>query len=144
MSGRARHWRDGELITNRKTDRRNPRTRPEDRPELRFTFVLPGAIAFATRAGEYGPALTVDPDGLVTVKGRDREFVLRHAAEFLRSIAADVTFEPIDAVLFCPSYPAPTPGAPARPGYSDSYTITATSAPSVVLTCGSLKPLVVT
>jgi hypothetical protein len=142
MSGRARHLRDGEWITNRKTDRRNPRTKPEDRPELRFTFILPSVLAFSTAAGDYGFA-TVDPDAMVTVRGKDREFVLRKAGEFLRSIADGHTLEPISAKLFCPSYPAPTLGAPARPGYTDSYQIVVTASPAVTITCGGLEPMVI-
>lgn len=146
MSGRVRvNLADGRRVTGfRKTLRQNPRLRPEDRPELRFTFMLPPALAFSTRAGVYGFA-TVDPDGMVTVRGRERDFVLRKAGEFLRSIAHGLTLDPIDATLFCPSHRHPVDGMPDRPGYSDGYLIVvACGTPSVVVSRSSIKPLVVT
>lgn len=146
MSGRVRTTlADGRRVTGyRKTLRRNERTKPEDRPELRFTFTLPYPIALLTLAGEYAGGATVDIDGMVTVRGQDRDWVLRKAAEFLQGIARDLTWEPITATLFCPSYPGPTRSSPVRPGYSDGYEITiATSKPAVVIARTSIKPVVV-
>ena len=146
MSGRVRTvLSDGRRVTGyRKTLRRNERTRPEDRPELRLTFILPEVFAFATSPGEYAGA-TVEHDGLVTVRGKDRDYVLRKAGEFLRSIAAGLTLaEPISATLFCPRYPGPNPEAPWREGYRDGYEITvATGSPAVTIARTGAKPLVV-
>ncbi len=57
------------------------------------------------------------------MKGRDREFVLRKAAEFFRSIAHGLTLDPIAATLVTPRHTSPTPGVPDKPGGTDSYTI---------------------
>jgi hypothetical protein len=144
MSGRTRHWRDGELITNRKTDRRNPRTRHEDQPELRFIFTLPRVLMSFVSTGEHN-SVTVEADGRCTVHGKDREWVLKKAAEFLREIAHDMVLPVMAGVLFCPRYPAPTLGAPDRPGYQDNYQIVVASAnPAVVISRTGLAPMVVT
>jgi len=146
MSGRTRvTLSDGRrVIGYRKTLRRNERLPPERRPELRLTFMLPAPIAALTLPGIYDCA-TVDADGLVTVRGRDRGFVLRKAAEFIKGVAAGRTLaEPITAVLFCPAHPGPTPSSPVRQGFRDGYTITvACGAPAVVVTRGtSAEPVV--
>jgi hypothetical protein len=147
MSGRVRvTLGDGRRVTGfRKTLRRNQRTRPQDRPDLRLTFMLPQVLGFSTVPGEYPGNITVDADSLVTARGNDREWVLRKAGEFLRSIAVGLTLDPITACLFCPGYPGPTASAPYRPGYRDTYEITvATDRPAVVISRTGMKPLVVT
>ena len=58
---------------------------------------------------------------MVTVKGHDRDFVLRKAAEFLRSICHGLTLDPIPGVLFTPSQT--DHNGVARPGGQDGYDI---------------------
>lgn len=145
MSGRTTWYRDGQKVTGyRKTERRNPRTRCEDAPELRFIFTLPQALMFSVSTGEHGN-VTVDVDGRCTVRGKDREWVLKKAAEFLRSIAQGMVLPVMAGVLFCPSYPAPTHSAPDRRGYQDNYQIVVAAAdPVVVISRTGLEPMVVT
>lgn len=133
MSGRTRvTLADGRRVTGfRKTLRINRRSAPCDAPELRFTFLLPPHLAFATRAGEYG-AVTVEPDGLAIVRGKERTWMLTKAGEFLKSIAGETAvLDPISAVLFCPDSMAPNFGARAKPGYTRSYDIT--------VACGTVR-----
>lgn len=133
MSGRVRvRLSDGRSVTGfRKTLRRNPRLRPEQRPQLRLTFQLPDKLAFCTRSGIYGFA-EVDADGMVTVRGFEREFILRKAGEFLKSIGHGLTLDPIDATMFTPTHQGPN-GA-TRLGGQDGYEIVvATGQPSVTL-----------
>lgn len=132
MSGRVRWQRDGQTVVGfRKTDRRNLRLRPEQRPQLRLTFRLPDQLAFLTRSGQYGLA-DVDADGLVTVRGFDRDFILRKSAEFLKGISHGLTLDPIPATLFTPSHEGPN--GMIRQGGQDGYEIVvATGQPSVLV-----------
>lgn len=147
MSGRVRTvLADGRRVTGfRKTLRRNPRLSPEQRPELRLTFTLPPQLSAFTRSGIYG-SVEVDIDGMVTIRGKDRDWMLRKAAEFMKGIAHGLTLDPIAAVMFTPSHPAPTLGAPARPGGQDSYEIVvATGQPAVSMVRGGVsRPITVT
>lgn len=117
MSGRARHWRDGKLITNRKTDRRqSERTKPEDMPEYVVRFMLPADIGFAIAEGPTGVigVSVTTPGPTVEVRGKDLDWVLRQAAEYLGKVANDREFT-IPGRITRDAYPGPTEEGPLRP-----------------------------
>jgi hypothetical protein len=91
MSGRTRHWRNGELITNRKTDRRNPRrasAAASPAEAKRLIFPLPPSLSCFVSPGPTGvTGVTVQPDHRVEVKGLERSWLFRQARAFLASIS---------------------------------------------------------
>lgn len=120
MSGRARHWRDGKLITNRKTDRRQgpatERTDPDQMPEYVLRFMLPIAIGFAISEGPTGViGVTVSrPGPTVEVRGKNLDWVLRQGAAYLGAIAGDREHI-ISGRITRDAYPGPTTDGPLRP-----------------------------
>lgn len=121
MSGRARHLRDGEWITNRKTDRRqSARTKPQDMPDWRLSFILPDAIAFSVADGPTAiSGVTVSRIGHVVqveARGKNRDWVLQQASTFLGTIAGGLERK-LTATLERGDEPAQTSGAPAHGRY---------------------------
>jgi hypothetical protein len=103
MSGRARHWRDGELITNRKTDRRQTRRTPEERIhslndlcrrrfqskwkcDVRLGFLLPRDLEPFVASGPHGHAVNVHR-GFVQVQGGSAEECFITAEHFFADVA---------------------------------------------------------
>lgn len=118
MSGRVRHWRDGELITNRKTDRRQSKSVPAHlMPDYRLTFMLPAAQGFAVAPGKTPIAgVTVLDGGMVEARGKNRDWVLKQAGEFIGSVANGQDMI-ISVTLTRDDNPPLTSGAPAKGGY---------------------------
>jgi hypothetical protein len=99
MSGRTRHLRDGEWITNRKTDRRNPRRDPRDKlrelvadkPDegfpIRMAFRLPKSLEGFVAPGSHGFGLEVLPRGFVYINSRSAEQCFIAAGKFFATIA---------------------------------------------------------
>lgn len=78
MSGRTLHWREGKLITNRKTDRRqSPPHQPP--PKLILSFTLPD--------------LTRE---LIEIVGYDRQYLLDQMIATLRRVAMQGLPRPVD------------------------------------------------
>lgn len=104
MSGRARHLRDGILITNRKTDRRQSRRRsPLERLHdlnvrcarrfpnpwrVRLGFLLPRTIAPFVADGPHGIGINVYR-GFVQISHGSAEECFVSASHFLAVIAKD-------------------------------------------------------
>lgn len=103
MSGRARHWRDGELITNRKTDRRSPKRSPPERlhflndqcrrrfqskwaRDVRLGFVLPKDLQALVSSGPHGGAVNVHR-GFVQVMGGSADECFITAEHFFADVA---------------------------------------------------------
>lgn len=120
MSGRTLHLRDGELITNRKTDRRQSprrpllerlhdlnsrdvRPRPSDAPpEIRMAFLLPKMLQGFVASGPHGPGVAVLARGFVRITSYSSERCFDLARGFFVAVAADrpgftVTASIIDA-----------------------------------------------
>lgn len=117
MSGRTRHWRDGMLITNRKTDRRQgERVRSENIPDWVLRLQLPDELAFSVATGRTSVAgvTVVLPGPTVEARGRAEWWVLQQMQEFLNRIGRGL-IERVDAVLARDAYPGLTDGAPWRP-----------------------------
>lgn len=103
MSGRTLHFRDGELITNRKTDRRQSPKRPllerlhelNDKcarrypsrwcPDVRVGFILPKMLQPFVASGPHG-AVNVHK-GFVQVTEVSRQRCLDRLQEFFASVA---------------------------------------------------------
>jgi predicted RNA-binding protein len=104
MSGRTRHLRDGELITNRKTDRRQSPPRPllerlgdlnekhrkrdPDRwvPDVRVGFLLPKSLEAFVASGKHGIGVNVTR-GFVQITSESAEQCFQRAREFLAAVA---------------------------------------------------------
>jgi hypothetical protein len=101
MSGRARHWRDGELVTNRKTDRRSPKRRPPERLHylndqcrrrfksewpVRLGFLLPKDLTPFVASGQHGPRVFVHR-GFVHIMGGWSEDCFIAAEKFFADVA---------------------------------------------------------
>lgn len=102
MSGRARHWRDGELVTNRKTDRRQRKARPvQERLQetnsrctkrfksgwrIRLGFWLPNEYRGFVSDGPHGIGVDVWK-GFVHVSNGSSDECFMSAANFLATIA---------------------------------------------------------
>ena len=91
MSGRTHHWRDGKLITNRKTDRRqSPRRRPENQfPDIRLTCALPKTLAFAVAPGVHGYGVEVLNGGVAQIIGNSAEHCFLLARAFFAKVATE-------------------------------------------------------
>jgi hypothetical protein len=136
VSGRARHWRDGKLITNRKTDRRQSKSVPPDQmPDWVLRFLLPTNVAFSVAEGPtnvVGVAV-VTPGPYVEVRGKNMEWVLRQAAVYLGVIAGSLELRIAHALLSRDAYPGPTPDAPWRPNAKRSLCLIHVPGPSVII-----------
>lgn len=124
MSGRSLHLRDGQLITNRKTDRRQgPRSEPV---EKELSFYLPTILGL-TPPGYHGVVATrVEEGGRVVVNGKgDPKWMFGQAVELLRRLIGkrEIPKQTIPATLAYAAERAPTDLAPARPAHCDGYTI---------------------
>jgi hypothetical protein len=102
MSGRSRHWRDGVLITNRKTDRRQSPPRPLEQRladlnrkgidklaggQVRMAFMLPRTLQGFVGTGKHGFCINV-VRGLVQIESPSIEQCYLEARRFLAEIAA--------------------------------------------------------
>ena len=136
MSGRVRHWRDGELITNRKTDRRqSDRTPPHEMPDWVLRFLLPGDVAFAVSPGPtpiIGVAITV-PGPFAEARGKNQEWVLGQAAKFIGAVAGDRELRIQDAKLTRDAYPRPNAEAPWYPNQKRTLCLIYAPRPSVII-----------
>lgn len=107
MSGRALHLREGELITNRKTDRRQSRARPplerlidlhqrqahrtpptKFEPEVRLSFFLPKTLQGFVSSGDHDHGVHVFK-GLVQITRGSATECFMQAQRFLCKIGAD-------------------------------------------------------
>lgn len=144
MSGRARHWRDGELITNRKTDRRQSVNRPpHEMPDWVLTFRLPGDFAFSVTAGAPTGVIgvIVKPGAIVEARGKQWEWVYRQAAAYLGTIARGRDLV-VTATVTRDAAPAAAPSAPASPAIKGTQAIIAVSRPSIVFPRALKEPLI--
>lgn len=136
MSGRTLHVRDGQLITNRKTDRRqSARTNPENIPDWVLRFLLPTALAFSVREGQTGVVgvrVTL-PGPYVEARGRSQDWVLQQAADYLGKIAGGLEVRIEQAVLTRDAYPGPTEGGAWRPNVKRTLCMFYVPGPSVVI-----------
>lgn len=116
MSGRAKHWRDGELVTNRKTDRRQAKRLPPDQmPDWRLTFLMPASIAFSVSPGPTGVlgVTVLLPGPMVEARGKNRDWVLQQASTYLGQVAGGVEIK-TEATLERGDDPPATEDAPAH------------------------------
>lgn len=148
MSGRALHWRDGELITNRKTDRRQaPRLARHEMPEWRITLPLPGALAFSVSSdmptGVIGVAVTRDSRGVPQIEatGKDCLWLFGQIAAFLGKIANGWQGRASLRAQRA-SYPGVTDGAPLRPAIDRAQDVYLVMQPSLVIPRGHREPLI--
>lgn len=100
MSGRTLHLRDGELITNRKTDRRNPRRDPReklldvakagpDKFPIRLVFRLPKTLEGFVAAGMHGLNVQALSGGMIRIGAASSEQCFIAARAFFEAIARD-------------------------------------------------------
>jgi hypothetical protein len=113
MSGRTRHLRDGELITNRKTDRRQSPARPlKERLQeialkgagaaesrVRMAFVLPAALEGFISPGALDPGIEVLARGFVRITSWSAEKCFSRAQAFFRDVARDKAGFTLQAVI---------------------------------------------
>jgi hypothetical protein len=120
MSGRTLHWRDGKLITNRKTDRRqSPSTPRHERPPMLLTFELPGLLGLGLTPGHHPTIKGVTikgPRGHVQVEGRRQDWLLEQAVELLRELAPHGLVQPVSMHLTKENEPGPTISGPWERG----------------------------
>lgn len=117
MSGRTLHWREGKLITNRKTDRRqSPRVKSIDTPDWVLRLQLPDELAFSVSVGRTSVigVTVVLPGPTVEARGGAEWWVLQQMQEFINKIGRGL-IERVDGVLTRDAYPGLTTGAPWRP-----------------------------
>jgi hypothetical protein len=136
MSGRARHWRDSKLITNRKTDRRQgPRVPQEELPDYVLRFCLPTTLAFSVSPGPTRVVgVTVLRGDMVEARGVNLTWLLGQIAEFLGRLAAQSGQEcSIPAHLTRDSYPGTNSGSPWRPAVKRSLELVAVPSASVII-----------
>lgn len=103
MSGRSLHWRDGKLITNRKTDRRQSAPRPIterladlnrkgidklDGARFRMAFMLPKTLQGFVATGKHGLCINV-VRGFVQIESPSVEQCYLEARQFLGAIARE-------------------------------------------------------
>lgn len=134
MSGRAGYRKTGRKVAHRR--------RPHEMPDYRLSFMLPAQIAFAVMAGDTGfVGVTVETTGRVVVTGKNRDWVLKQAGDFVASIAKgrDATMR---AVLERSNDEASASGSPAQGGYKATRDMVVVSGPSVVFLSPVNKPLV--
>lgn len=105
MSGRTLHLREGELITNRKTDRRQSPPRPAlDRlhnfnvksltrspakwvPEVRIAFLLPKSLRGFVASGQHGIGVKVIKRDFVQITSGSSEHCFKLAQDFFAVVA---------------------------------------------------------
>lgn len=94
MSGRTiSGYRDGKPIRGfRKTsiERKRSRAVPRETPEHRLRFQLPSTVAFGLAVGPVSGLIGVyvEPESIVVVTGKDRDFICRQAAALIKGLAA--------------------------------------------------------
>lgn len=148
MSGRTRWQRaDGEWVTGyRKTGRRNPRrsrqdlmnaappkAAPGETPDYRLMFELPETIAFSVASGPTSViGVSVGPRDIVEVIGKNRDWVLGQAAEYLGIVAGGQPHS-IPGKLTRAAYPGPNPSAPWHPDVKLSVEIIYVPKPAVIV-----------
>ncbi len=135
MSGRVRWKRpDGEAVTGyRKTDRRRSKSVPAHlMPDYRLSFMLPASVLFAVSEGKAPIAgVSVLKGGMVEARGKNLDWVLKQAGEFIGSIANGQNLI-ITVTLERGDDPPLTTGAPARGRYKASREMVYVPGPSVV------------
>jgi hypothetical protein len=145
MSGRARHLRDGQWITNRKTDRRNPRRSPAERRQALITeafakpdpalvamvFRLPEWLGAATAPGQHGIGIEVLKSDFVRVSGNSADHCWYLARSFLGAIARESRGFTVHASIICRA------GEHAGKSYGCFLTVTRGS---VVVSMGLIEP----
>jgi hypothetical protein len=122
MSGRTLHLRDGELITNRKTDRRQSPRRPllvrlheiNERQarrnpspwkfDVRLGFLLPKMLQPFVASGPHGNGVTVHR-GFVQIRHGSTEECLLSAAEFFAVVARGRSAFVVMASIVSPTHP---------------------------------------
>jgi hypothetical protein len=128
MSGRTLHWRDGELITNRKTERRQSprrptlarlhdlnvtslkRSPPRWVPEVRIAFLLPKTLRGFVASGAHGIGVKVIKRDFVQVCSGSSEQCFKLAQEFLRVVAKDRPAFTMTASVMSSAHPDRTYG----------------------------------
>jgi hypothetical protein len=150
MSGRARHWRDGELITNRKTDRRSPRTGGQDFPPWRVTLPLPGAFAWSLSSdhpsGVIGVAISKASTGALQAEGshRDLPWLFGQLATFFSGLAKLGGWQGrVHLRIQRDAYPGLTSGAPLQPAIDREAEAILITEPSFVIMRGHKDPLII-
>lgn len=122
MSGRALHLRDGELITNRKTERRQSRARPPLarlidvhvsqarrtptawNPEYRLTFILPKTLQGFVASGPHGNGVVIFKGLVQVTKGSATECFMA-AAHYLAKVFRDYPVFTMLGVISCSREP---------------------------------------
>jgi len=145
MSGRVT-WRreDGTKVTGyRKTDRRQaPRVPAHELPDFVLRYALPPQVSFAVAPGEAGIlGVTVLSGGIVEARGKNRDWVLKQAGEFLGQVANGQEMIVI-ATLERGESPPATPEAPGRGAYKLTREMVYVPGPSVVYLSPLKKALV--
>lgn len=147
MSGRARHWRDGERITNRKTDARRAQSIPgHEMPPWQFTVPLPGAFAFAVSPGPTGiggVSIGKSAAGAVQLEaeGRNTAWMLDQIAAYLGRIANGWQGR-LHLQAHRDGYPGLTSGAPLRSAIDRAQDVYLIMEPSLVIPSGHREPLI--
>lgn len=145
MSGRSLHLRDGELITNRKTDRRNPRREPhEQRQRLIFAafakpdaalvcmaFRLPKSLEPFVAPGPHGIAVEVLTGWYVRIVGASADHCCTFARTFLAGLAKERAGFTVTASIICRI------GEEAGKSYGRYLTVTRDS---IVVSAGLIEP----
>jgi hypothetical protein len=124
----------------RKTDRRQ--TPPAPQPDWRLSFWLPSSLAFSVAPGPAGPGVIVHDKGRVEIVGREREPVLREAAEWLDGVAGALELV-VTATLTRGDEPGPTMSGPIRRGFRVSHEFVIVRGPAVIVAGPLDKPLIV-
>ena len=122
MSGRTLHLRDGELITNRKTDRRQSAPRPllvrlhemNDRQarcspstferDVRVAFLLPKTLQGFVASGRHGIGVNV-LKGFVQITSYSAEQCFEQAREFFATVAKERPGFTITASIISTAHP---------------------------------------
>ena len=113
MSGRSLHERDGELITNRKTDRRQTPTRPlkerlqeialkgasVEGTRVRMAFVLPKALEGFVAPGQLDGGIEVLARGFVRISSWSAEKCFARAQAFFSDVAKERSGFTLQAVI---------------------------------------------
>jgi len=126
----------------RKTARQQSSARaPEEMPDFRLTFYLPGLLGIS-RPGPAGViGVEIKKDGKVEVCGRDREWVLRQAAEYIDKIGGPNELT-ITATLTRGDEKSPTLSGPIRRGYRVSHEFILVRGPAVIVAQPYDRPLI--
>lgn len=131
MGGRARHLRDGALITNRKTDRRQSARAPVAAPGWRLFFPLPAGLRFSVADGAHGN-VSIE-HGCGTIVGTTQGWLFDQLAKFLMAVARDIRQVHIDAHLSRDDHTAPSSRPPRRGDEGYVEIVAASGRPVVVI-----------